>query len=108
MIGELLVGFLSGARCVRDEEELADFLGHPVVEEVPVDREVARIYVDREVARIYAEIVTSLRRGGTPLPTNDIWIAATSARAGSPLLSFDDHFRAVGRVGTIVLQAPSG
>ncbi len=97
VIGELYVGFLAGARRARNEEELAEFLANPVVDEIPVDR---------EVARIYAEIVTALRRAGTPLPTNDIWIAATSARVGSPILTFDEHFEAVGRVGTVLLQAP--
>jgi len=58
------------------------------------------------VARIYAEIVTALRRTGTPLPTNDIWVAATSARVGTPLLTLDEHFDAVGRIGTILLRTP--
>jgi len=98
VVGELFVGFLPGDRRTRNEEELAEFLANPAVEEVPVDR---------EVARIYADIVTALRRAGTPLPTNDIWIAATSARVGSPILTFDEHFQAVGRVGTILLQAPT-
>jgi tRNA(fMet)-specific endonuclease VapC len=99
VIGELFVGFLAGGRRARNEEELAEFLANPVVDEIPVDR---------EVARVYADIVTALRRAGTPLPTNDIWIAATGARVGSPILTFDEHFEAVGRVGTILLQAPNG
>ena len=96
-VGELLVGFLSGARRARGEAELVDFFADPSVEELPVDR---------EVARIYAEIMTELKKDGTPLPTNDVWIAATSARAGAPLLTFDEHFRAIGRVGTILLTTP--
>jgi tRNA(fMet)-specific endonuclease VapC len=97
VIGELFVGFLAGGRRARNEEELAEFLAHPAVDEIPVDR---------DVARIYADIVTALRRAGTPLPTNDIWIAATSARVGSPILTFDAHFQAVGRIGTILIEAP--
>ena len=95
VVGELLVGFLASVQRERNEEELADFLGDRVVDEIPVDG---------QVARIYAEIVTSLRRAGSPLPTNDIWIAAATARAGSPLLTFDEHFRAVERIGSIVLE----
>ena len=95
VVGELLVGFLTGVQHKRHEEELAEFLGDPVVDEIPVDR---------PVARIYAEIVTSLRRAGSPLPTNDIWIAAATARVGSPLLTFDEHFRAIARIGAIVLR----
>lgn len=44
VIGELWVGFLRGARRQRNWRELREFLDHPVVEEISIDREVARIY----------------------------------------------------------------
>ena len=59
--------------------------------------------VTEDVARIYAEIFADLRRRGRPLPTNDIWVAATAARAGATVLTFDDHFREIDRVGSLVL-----
>ncbi len=96
VIGELWIGFLGGARVRENELELSQFLEHRVVEEVPVDR---------DVARIYAEIVRALKMKGTPLPTNDIWIAAAAVRVGATVLTFDDHFRAIERVGSLVLQA---
>jgi predicted nucleic acid-binding protein len=96
VLGELWTGFLAGSNHERNEAELAEFVASPVVEEVPVDR---------HVARTYAEIVTDLRAAGTPLPTNDIWIAAASARAGAPLLTYDEHFRKIARIGTILLLA---
>jgi predicted nucleic acid-binding protein len=96
VIGELWIGFLEGARVRENELELRQFLEHRVVEEVPVDR---------DVARIYAEIVRALKAKGTPLPTNDIWIAASAARVGATVLTFDDHFRAIERVGSLVLEA---
>ena len=96
VIGELWIGFLGGARVRENELELRQFLEHRVVEEVPVDR---------DVARIYAEIVRALKAKGTPLPTNDIWIAASAARVGATVLTFDDHFRAIERVGSLVLEA---
>ena len=96
VIGELWIGFLGGARVRENELELSQFLEHRVVEEVPVDR---------DVARIYAEIVRTLKAKGTPLPTNDIWIAASAARVGATVLTFDDHFRAIERVGSLVLDA---
>ena len=71
-------------------------MANPAVEEVPIDR---------HVARTYSEIAFDLRAEGKPLPTNDIWIAAASARVGAPLLTFDEHFRQISRVGTILLQA---
>ena len=97
-VGELLAGFLGGARQSRHEAALAEFLADPFVEELAVDH---------EVAHIYAEITTALRTAGTPLPTSDVWIAATSARAGAPLLTFDEHFRKIGRIGTILLEPES-
>ena len=96
VIGELWIGFLGGARVRENELELSQFLEHRVVEEVPVDR---------DVARLYAEIVRALKAKGTPLPTNDIWIAAAAARVGATVLTFDDHFRAIERVGSLVLEA---
>ena len=96
VIGELWLGFLGGTRVRENERELYQFLEHPVVEEVPVDH---------DVARMYAEIVQALKAKGTPLPTNDIWIAAAAVRAGATLLTFDDHFRAIERVGSLVLEA---
>jgi predicted nucleic acid-binding protein len=65
---------------------------------------VEALVVDDEVSRHYAEIVADLRKAGTPLPTNDIWIAATAARAGSMVLTFDSHFEKVSRVGAVVLE----
>jgi predicted nucleic acid-binding protein len=96
VLGELWVGFLGGSEARENEQELRQFLAHRVVEEVPVDR---------DVARIYAEIVQSLKAKGTPLPTNDIWIAATAARVGATVLTFEDHFRAIERAGSLVLAA---
>ena len=43
---------------------------------------------------------------GRPLPTNDIWIAATAVRAGASVLTFDEHFREIVRVGSLVLEPP--
>lgn len=97
VLGELRVGFLLGSRREENEELLGAFLANPVVEELGVDR---------EVSRHYAEIVVDLRRIGTLIPTNDIWIAATAARAGAIVLSYDDHFEAVARVGSMVLSEP--
>ena len=61
--------------------------------------------IDGDVARIYGEILADLRSKGTPLPTNDMWIAAAAARAGVSLLTFDEHFRHIARVGTVLLSA---
>ena len=94
VVGELWAGFLRGARVEENVAELDDFLDHAVVE---------TLWVDDGVARVYGEMVVDLRRRGQPLPTNDIWIAATAAHAGTVVLTFDEHFRQIDRVGTCVL-----
>lgn len=94
-MGELRTGFLLGRRRERNEAELDEFLANPVVEVLPVDA---------EASRHYAEIVADLRGAGTPLPANDIWIAATAARHGAAVLTCDDHFERIARVGAVVFD----
>jgi len=98
VLGELWMGFLLGGRQERNVAELREFLENPNVHEIAVDG---------DVARIYAEITVALRRAGTPLPTNDIWIAAAAANTGATVLTYDGHFRDIARVGSLVLSASS-
>ena len=53
---------------------------------------VATLPTTPEVARRYGQIFARLRQAGTPVPTNDIWIAAAAIDAGGRLLTFDSHF----------------
>jgi tRNA(fMet)-specific endonuclease VapC len=46
-------------------------------------------------ARYYAEIRSELKKGGTPLPSNDVWIAALCREHRLPLLSRNRHFDAI-------------
>jgi predicted nucleic acid-binding protein len=94
-MGELRTGFALGSRRRRNEAELDAFLDNPVVEVLTVDA---------ETSRHYAEIVAELRRAGTPVPTNDIWIAATAARNGTSVLTCDEHFERITRVGSIIVE----
>ena len=95
VLGELWLGFLLGGRLERNAAELHEFLANPVVHEV---------LVDAHVARLYADVAVSLRRSGTPLPTNDIWIAAAAISVGAPVLTYDEHFARIQRVGSVVLR----
>jgi tRNA(fMet)-specific endonuclease VapC len=94
VLGELRTGFLLGARARENEAELAKFLSNSVV---------TILDADDEAARHYAEIIVALRRAGTPIPTNDAWIAAIAAREGASVLTYDAHFEAIKRVGTSIL-----
>ena len=95
VLGELRAGFRRGGRAERNERELLEFLRHPLVEMLPIDD---------EVASIYADIVIDLRRGGTPIPTNDVWIAALAARDGSVVVTYDALFEQIARIGAKVLS----
>ena len=95
VLGELRTGFLGGSDPERNENELQVFLDNPVV----------RVFdVDDESSHYYAELVTDLRRAGTPVPTNDIWIAALSIREGATVITYDQHFNLMQRSGSKVLH----
>jgi len=99
-VGELEIGFLLAGpkRLEENRTQLRDFMDNAIVE---------RLGLDHDVSRIYAEIVVDLRKEGTPVPTNDVWIAAVASRAGATVLTYDDHFRLIRRVGSLVLPLPS-
>lgn len=84
--GELLFGFRVGSRYARNVMLLDAFLENPYVDLLPVTRTTA----DR-----FGRIAAALRAKGTPIPTNDIWVAAHAMESGAELLSFDEHYRVV-------------
>lgn len=54
---------------------------------------VARVLeVDAETADSYAALRLQLKQAGTPIPSNDAWIAALCRQHALPLLSRDRHF----------------
>ena len=86
VIGELLHGFRNGTRAADNAKDLARFLEQPEVMFLPVGWDTA----DR-----FGRIATSLRKQGTPIPTNDVWVAAHAMETGADLISFDRHFEHV-------------
>ena len=91
VLGELLAGFLGGTRRDKNRSELARFLESPRVN---------LIDVDEETAERYAVIFTSLRAAGTPVPTNDLWIAASAMQFGLRVLTADEHFQRIPQIVT--------
>lgn len=53
------------------------------------------LVVDAETASCYAEVREGLRVKATPIPENDIWIAALAIQHAMPILTKDAHFAAV-------------
>ena len=51
--------------------------------------------MDGATAEHYATVYAALRAGGTPIPTNDMWIAASAIQHGLRLFTFDAHFGTV-------------
>ena len=92
VIGELHAGFAAGRQPQENRKRLKHFLGTPGTEVVPVGR---------ETAEHYGRIVQQLRLQGTPIPTNDIWIAAIAFESGAVLLSLDHHFSVMPLLETI-------
>ncbi len=85
--GELLTGFKGGKNEKENSRILSDFIkkgGKTIT--LPI------VY---ETALRFARIKEALRKRGTPLPLNDIWIAAQCMDKGAILLSYDTHFEAI-------------
>jgi predicted nucleic acid-binding protein len=93
VLGELLGGFAAGRRESANRSELTQFISAQRVRVVPSTAATADLY-----ALVYA----ALRRKGQPIPTNDLWIAASSLEHGAALLTLDAHFRNIDglRTGT--------
>jgi len=86
MLGELKFGFRYGTRFNKNMEELNKFLAHPAVTII----ELTEITADR-----YSRIAAQLRKQGTPIPSNDIWIAAQTMESGAELVTMDRHFEKI-------------
>lgn len=86
VLGELFAGFRLGSRYKFNCKVLDEFLSEESVEVIDITT---------DIARRYGEIVAQLKNKATPIPTNDIWIAAATFETGSHLLTYDTHFNQV-------------
>ncbi len=94
VLGELMFGFRNGTRFKENMADLDRFLEHEAVELV----QIGKITSDR-----YSRIVAQLKQQGTPISTNDIWIAAQSMEHGAELITSDRHFE---RIDGLVYSIP--
>lgn len=84
VIGELHYGARKSGRVMENVRRVDEFAAFSVV-----------LPCDVSTARFYGDIKSALRSKGTPIPENDIWIAAVARQHGLTLVSRDDHFNQV-------------
>jgi len=68
------------------------FLALPAVSVLPVTR---------KTGALYASVHGFCRSTGRPIPTNDIWIAASALEAGVPVLTSDRHLKSLALIRTV-------
>jgi len=86
VLGELHAGFRGGNKRRENEGILTKFMSKPGV---------AALLLSLETAQIFGEIKEGLKRAGTPIPINDVWLAAQAMETGAILVTLDAHFRRV-------------
>lgn len=86
VLAELRLGFRGGNREARNLDELERFLSSPRVVVPPMME---------QTAILYSEIFGNLKNKGTPIPVNDVWIAAVALEQGAILYSRDEHFSCI-------------
>lgn len=83
VMGELRAGFAAGSQGTRNEAVLRRFLLKPGV---------GVLYPDEQTTHHYAAVYRQLRKQGSPIPTNDMWIAAIVLQHSLVLCARDTHF----------------
>ena len=86
VLGELHAGFVGGSKERENRNVLKRFLLRPSVK---------ILNATFETAEVFGSIKNSLTLAGTPLPINDVWIAAHGIETGSIIITYDTHFKQV-------------
>ena len=84
VLAELYAGAYRSLRSERNLQQISSFLDAVDV-----------LLPDEETPLVYGRIASELAQKGTPIPQNDIWIAALGLQTGLPLATEDNHFRTV-------------
>jgi predicted nucleic acid-binding protein len=89
ILGELLAGFRCGNRERENLIELDRFLD---------SARVGTISLDDETSEFYVQVFSELRQKSRPIPSNDLWLAASALQHGLALATYDDHFRHISSI----------
>lgn len=83
VLGELRAGFAHGRRQADNERTLRRFLAKAGV---------SVLFADDQTTHHYAAIFRQLRQQGSPIPTNNMWLAALVLQHNLALHARDRHF----------------
>lgn len=86
VLGELFAGFRGGNKFLENRKLLERFLDRPHVAFLPMGM---------ETADVFGVVKQNLKEQGTPIPINDVWIAAHVLETGAVLVTYDRHFKQV-------------
>ncbi len=86
VLGELHAGFKGGTKEKQNIQLLEKFLQKS---------KVTVLDATEETAEIFGNIKDQLKRAGTPIPINDVWIASHGIETGAVLITYDTHFTKV-------------
>lgn len=94
VIGELYYGSYGSKKTKSNLKRLEEFIVSSTVINTTV-----------ETARIYGHIKNELKKKGTPIPENDIWIAALAKQYSLKLLTRDRHFESIDEIDAEILRS---
>lgn len=83
VLAELRFGFLAGTKSLRNEANLLKFLDSP---------RVRVLECTEQTTHFYSQLKSQLKRQGTPIPINDVWIAALALQHSMILFTYDEDF----------------
>ncbi len=86
VIGELYAGFKGGNREAENISMMLSFINKP---------RVTVTNATQETSEFFGHIKNLLKQAGTPLPINDIWIAAHAMQSGATMITYDKHFNKI-------------
>lgn len=81
VIGELYYGAFNSTRKAENLRKVDEYRN-----------EAAILNSDDHTARLYGEVKVALKKKGTPIPENDIWISAIALQYDLTLVTRDKHF----------------
>ncbi len=87
VVGELYFGAYKSTRIAENIARIQEFTAKNRI-----------LVCDQDTAHKYGQIKSALKAKETPLPENDMWVAAIALQYELTLVTRDEHFRAIERI----------